>query len=115
MHVLFKTFCCRYVQIDFILLWDLLDIGFLLCLSGHLILFLINLLVGLLYAIDETTLKNEFSKYGDILEGCLSNQFGLYFFVAIFLCVFDTSLFWYCIQPESSLIGNPAAQGDLDL
>ena len=28
MHVLFKTFCCRYVQIDFILLWDLLDIGF---------------------------------------------------------------------------------------
>ena len=73
MHVLFKTFCCRYVQIDFILLWDLLDIGFLLCLSGHLILFLINLLVGLPYAIEETTLKNEFSKYGDVLEGCMSN------------------------------------------
>jgi hypothetical protein len=78
-------------------------------------MFLINLPVGLPYAIDETTLKNEFSKYGDVLEGCMSNQFGSYFFVGIFLCAFNTSLFWYCIQPESSLIGNLVAQGDLDL
>lgn len=39
----------------------------------YLILFLINLLVGLSYATDETTLKNEFSNYGQVLEGCLSN------------------------------------------
>jgi hypothetical protein len=78
MHVFFKAFCWRYVQIDFILLWYLPVIRysfFSSMLSEYLILFLMNLPVGLSYATDETTLKNAFSAYGNVLEGYLSNLF----------------------------------------
>ena len=78
MHV-FKAFCWRYVQIDFILLWYLLVIirysFFSSMLFQYLILFLMNLLVGLSYATDETTLKNAFSAYGSVLEGYFSILF----------------------------------------
>jgi heterogeneous nuclear ribonucleoprotein A1/A3 len=43
--------------------------------SQYLISLRMNLLLGLSYATDETTLKNVFSAYGNVLEGCVSNLF----------------------------------------
>jgi hypothetical protein len=75
-----------------------------------------SLHVGLSFATDETTLKDAFSEFGNVLEGCLSDLLRLvFFFLDFFLSVFNTSLLSVCIQLGSSLIGNQGGQGVLVL
>ena len=60
--------------------------------GNYLITFLVYLLLGLSYATDDATLKDAFSGYGSVLEGCLPNYtFDTYFgmfsvLLTLYLC-----------------------------
>lgn len=46
-----------------------------------------SLPVGLSFATDETTLKDAFSEFGNVLEGCLSDLLRLVFFFLDFFFI----------------------------